>query len=92
MRVTLSVRLCKSGNDIGKKAAERIELDPFQGSLSICNERALTVVSSRENPDFICERLTGNEVSVEMTKNGSRRKRCILGNVQAIWLADHSRE
>lgn len=56
--------------------------------LSICNERAATVVPSCENPDFMCERLTGNEAGVELTRfsrdppDGFREK--VLGREEHI--------
>jgi len=58
-----------SDKDSGKNEVKRIELDPFLGSLSIFSERAAYGrVILREPSDFICERLTGNEVGVELTK------------------------
>lgn len=57
-----------SDKNIGKKAVERIELEPFLGAYQFVTGEHLSVVACLENPDFICERPSGAEVGVELTK------------------------
>lgn len=62
-----------SDQELGKKQAEGMELDPFLEAYEWTTKSALLVVDGGENPDFICARTTGEIIGVELTKVTRRR-------------------
>lgn len=62
-----------SNQELGKKQAEGMELDPFLEAYEWTTKSALLVVDGGENPDFICARTTGEIIGVELTKVTRRR-------------------
>ena len=65
--VTTQGALCQT-KTVARTKLNELNLIHFWEAYQFLASAPLTVVSSCENPDFICERLTGNEVGVELTK------------------------
>ena len=54
--------------EIGKKEVERMELDPFLEAYRHSTGRVFKCCWGLENPDFICERDSGEKIGIELTK------------------------
>ena len=57
-----------SDQDVGKRMAEEMELQPFLEAYEWVTKEELTEGSSEEHPDFICIRENEEEVGIELTK------------------------
>jgi hypothetical protein len=88
-----------SNQELGKKERETNELLPFLDAREWVTGETLVIVDRTENPDFICRRVDGRELGVELTKR-TRAKENILwerllegkdyiGNYQALELMHH---
>lgn len=57
-----------SDQEIGKKEVEQVELYPFLEAYEWVTGECLSLVESRESPDFVCKRSDNSEVGVELSK------------------------
>ncbi len=57
-----------SDQELQKKLAEGMELDPFLEAYEWATGTSLSVLEACENPDFICVRANGAIIGVELTK------------------------
>lgn len=57
-----------SNQDIGKKAAEENDLEPFLKEYERITNFSLKIIERTERPDFIVQRSDGTQLGIELTK------------------------